>query len=94
MTGNSVRFSGIGPVTTGAARNSQFAEPCSIFFENHFGLRNSDCGKDNPPLEQLPEIDLHVDEANFEHLWVRAPARVLELDLARAHFGDPTEVYV
>ncbi|HJY83293.1 MAG TPA: hypothetical protein VKK81_19690, partial [Candidatus Binatia bacterium] len=64
----------------------------SIFFEHHFGVRKSDGGEDNPPLEQLPEIDLHLDEAHFDHLWGHAPGRVRELYLAGAHSGDPTEL--
>jgi len=40
------------------------------------------------------QINRHIDEANFEHLRTRAPARVLELYLASMHFGDPPEVNV
>ena len=43
--------------------------------------------------EELPEIYLDVDESDFSHLWLLAPPSVLELYLARAHSGDPTEIH-
>ena len=66
-----------------------------IFFENYLGLGNSYAGKNQTKLtEELPDVYLNVDESDFSHLWVLAPTRVLELYLARAKSGDPTEVYL
>ena len=66
---------------------------CTIFFEHYLWLRYGDRGENQAEVSnELPKIYLDVEESDFGHLRVLAPASVLKLYFAGAQSRDPAEI--